>query len=570
MIHLSKRRNAALAFVATLAGFAQGALAQTPPDAGSLLRETERGGALPQVQTLPPAPAAPMAPAAKGATVEVKAFRIVGASLIAEPELQGLLVDLVGKTLTLADLETAVQRLAEHYRSRGWFARVYLPQQDIKDGVVTIAVIEGRLGAVDIDGSAAQRADTEFVRQIAAAGLVLNAPLAADALQRGLLLANDLPGISARGTLEAGDKVGETRLRLRIEDTPLASGSLQASNHGVKSTGTAQLGGGLDLNNLSGRGDQIGLRALASQGLASLRLHYAAPLGSEGLRATARASTLRYTLGDGFAALQARGQADTFGAGLSYPFLRSATRNFALAFDADRKRYADDMIGAPVRRRDADVFALAASGDAIDGLAGGGLSQYGLTLAAGRLDLAGVAADLAADQASARTQGGWHKLSANVSRLQRLPADFILSAAFSAQWADKNLDSSEKFALGGPAGVRAYPVNEAAGDEGWLLNLELRRELGQGWQALGFLDAGGVRLHRNEWAGWQAGGSTPNRYELAGIGCGLSWQQPGAWSLRLAIAAPLGSNPGRDAAGNNSDGSGQHRARGWLQLTRLF
>lgn len=560
-------RAAAIAASACLTTLALG---QTPPDAGSLLRETERGGALPRVPSLPPAPAAPLAPAAKGMTVEVKGFRIVGASLVAEGELQELLADLLGKSLTLAELEQAVQRLAEHYRGRGWFARVYLPEQDIRDGVVTIAVIEGRLGAIELDGGAAVRTDPGFVRELATADLALGEPLPAEALQRGLLLANDLPGIKARGILEAGDKVGETRLRLRVEDGPLVGGSVSATNHGVKSIGTAQINAGLDANNLSGRGDQLGLRALAAQGLDSLRLHYAAPLGSDGLRATLRASELRYELGDAFAALGAKGRAATFGGGLSYPLRRSATRNLAASLDIDRKRYADDLAGAPSRRRDNDVYALAVAGDLVDGLGGGGFTQAGMTLSAGRLDLAGAAADLAADQASARTHGGWHKLSGQLSRLQRLPAEWVLSAALSMQWAGKNLDSSEKFSLGGPNGVRAYPVNEAAGDEGWLANLELRRDLGQGWQVLGFVDAGGVRLHRNEWAGWQGGGSTPNRYELAGIGFGLAWQQPGEWSLRLTVAAPLGSNPGRDAAGRNSDGSGQHSARGWLQLTRLF
>jgi len=33
----------------------------------------------------------------------------------------------------------------------------------------------------------------------------------------------------------------------------------------------------------------------------------------------------------------------------------------------------------------------------------------------------------------------------------------------SAQWASKNLDSSQKFGLGGPNGVRAYPSGEGYG-----------------------------------------------------------------------------------------------------------
>lgn len=567
MVNKPFQRGAGIAVLACCSALAQG---QTPPDAGSLLRETERKAIWPAPAGLPTMPAPPLTEKAKGATVVVAAFRLSGITLLAEAELQALLADLIGQTLSLDELERAAQRLAEHYRQRGWFARVYLPQQEIVDGVVTIAIIEGRLGAIDIDAKAASRADADFVRDMVTAGLTLNEPLAADTLQRGLLLANDLPGIKARGQLETGDKIGETRLRLRIEDAPPLGGQVQLHNHGVKSTGAEQLIGGFDLYNLSGRGDQLAVRAVAARGLESLRLNYALPLGSDGLRLALRASDLRYRLGAGFSALNARGHAGTWGAGLSYPVLRSTAQNVSLGLDTERKRFADDMLGAPAQRRDNEVFSLAANGDAIDGLGGGGFTQYGVTLTHGRLDLAGVAAALATDQASARTQGGWSKHSASLMRLQRLPGDMTLSASLNAQWAGKNLDSSEKFSLGGPAAVRAYPVNEAAGDEGWLLNLELRSELGAGWQALGFIDAGEVHLHRNEWAGWQGGGSTPNRYALSGAGLGLSWQQPGAWSLRLTVAAPLGDNPGRNAAGNNSDGSGQRSARAWLQAMWLF
>lgn len=101
MKHISTRCNAARVAVAALCVFACGAYALTPPDADSLLRETERKSQLPVSAALPPAPAAPTAEAAKGALVEVKTFRIVGASLLAEAELQVRPANLVGKTFRL-------------------------------------------------------------------------------------------------------------------------------------------------------------------------------------------------------------------------------------------------------------------------------------------------------------------------------------------------------------------------------------------------------------------------------------------------------------------------------------
>ena len=548
--------------------------AQTPPDAGTLQREGERGRMLDLPRpALPAAPTAPMKAPDKGASVTVHAFQITGATLVPEAELNALLADLVGQTLTLADLERAAQRIAEHYRARGWFARVYLPAQEIRDGVVKIAVVEGRLGGIDVESSGSRsrsRSDSEFVRRVVARPQAIGEPLRADGLERALLLANDLPGIAARGVLEPGKTVGETRLRLKIEDTPLLAGDATLANNGIPSTGVAQLAAGLRLNSPSGRGDQLGMRTLVSRGSEMLRLHYGIPLNDDGLRLSTYVSGMRYRLGDDFAALDASGRANVFGLGLTYPWLRAQTANLQLGGVAETRRYADDSLGAPLHRRRADALALKAGGDRSDGLGRGGLTQAEIVLTAGRLDLGGNAADLAADQAGPHADGRYARLAASLSRLQRLPADFILSAAFSAQLAGSNLDSSEKFVLGGPSGVRAYPVNEGAGDEGWLFSLELRRELSPGWQAYALLDGGEVRLHRNEWPGWQGGTATPNHYRLSGAGLGLSWNRAGDFTLNFTVATPLGGNPGQTAAGHNGDGSNPRAARAWLSLGKLF
>ena len=67
-----------------------------------------------------------------------------------------------------------------------------------------------------------------------------------------------------------------------------------------------------------------------------------------------------------------------------------------------------------------------------------------------------------------------------------------------AQHANQNLDSSERFGLGGAQGVRAYPSGEGYGDEGALLQTELRIRAGY-FTPYGFYDAGWVRLNANPW-----------------------------------------------------------------------
>ncbi|MFC0708151.1 ShlB/FhaC/HecB family hemolysin secretion/activation protein [Azorhizophilus paspali] len=86
------------------------------------------------------------------------------------------------------------------------------------------------------------------------------------------------------------------------------------------------------------------------------------------------------------------------------------------------------------------------------------------------------------DAATARTQGSFNKWNPAILRLQRLTEGLSFYIHLQAQLSDGNLDSAEKFWLGGPYGVHAYPQGEATGDHGWLANIELRYALTPAWQ----------------------------------------------------------------------------------------
>ena len=549
--------------------------AQTVPDAGAVLRESERSLQAPRAAESP-SPAAvvrPMEPDEKAARVTVRRVTIDGARLIPEAELQAQVRHLLGRSLTLAELEYAAQGLAEHYRERGWYARVYLPQQDVTDGSMRIQVLEGRYGSsqrsVQGDGL---RADGPFVERMVTHGLQPGEPLSAAALERGLLLANDLPGIQARALLQAGQQHGHSDLLVSVQDTAFVTGDIGLNNEGIRSTGRAQAVAGLALNNLSGRGDQLGLRLLGSEGVRSALARYSLPLGHDGWRLAAHSSLLDYVLGSSLHALNAEGQARTAGLTLSYPLLRQSERRLSLSAGYEHRRYRDDMLGAALRRHRINALTLGLSGDLRDGYGGGGLSWGAVRLTHGTLAMENLANDWALDAAGPRSRGDYTKLALQLGRVQSLGADWQLQTTLSGQAANGNLASSERMTLGGPGQVRAYPVNEADGDQGLLFTLELQRELGGGWQAMAFYDAGRIRQHKRPWPGWDGASLQPNHYRLSGAGVGLNWRGAGdarGWQLSVSLAAPVGSNPG-SVQGRNSDGSGARSSRGWLSLNRIF
>ena len=85
-----------------------------------------------------------------------------------------------------------------------------------------------------------------------------------------------------------------------------------------------------------------------------------------------------------------------------------------------------------------------------------------------------------------------------------------------------------------------------------------------------FLDTGHVRVNHSTWAGWDAGNANPqNQYQLSGVGVGLEWKLNQNFAFTANVATRLGSNPGRSATGDDTDGT--HRnVRAWLNLVGQF
>ncbi|MCF8157660.1 MAG: ShlB/FhaC/HecB family hemolysin secretion/activation protein, partial [Rhodoferax sp.] len=275
----------ATALVLAISAWGQFALAQTTPDAGSLLREAER-----KPQRLPnpvpqAVPKAPAGPEMGSVRVQVKAFRISGNTLISEPDLQAVLLPWVGKETSFAELQQAINAVAEAYRARGWFARPQLPAQDVNDGVISIHIIEGRLGAVRLDdGGKELRTDRAMVTDTMTARQKSGEPLNLDALDRSTNILNDTPGVAVATILAPGQNTGDTDAVVKVQDKPLFSGTAMLDNQGARSTGADKLSVSLMMDSPRGIGDQIALNGNTSEGSQYLKLAYALPWGRDGAR----------------------------------------------------------------------------------------------------------------------------------------------------------------------------------------------------------------------------------------------------------------------------------------------
>jgi hemolysin activation/secretion protein len=539
----------ALAAVLTLAmpAFAQPV---TPPDAGQVLRELERTVAPPpRATTTLTLPADADASADTGQRFPVATIRIEGAQGIATAELQALVADLAGRQTSLGELRQGAQRITRLYRERGYVvARAYLPAQDVKDGVVVIAVLEGALNSSAIDNRSVIR--QQVLEDIVRAQGLNGRPIEAAGTDRTLLLLADLPAMgNVSGNLKPGERVGTSDLIIDAEAGKTIEGALSLDNHGNRYTGQNRLSGSVNFNSPSGTGDRLALRATTTdQKLWFGRAAYDVPVASDGLRAGLALSSSRYDLGREFAKLDASGTAHTAGLHTSWPMVRGLNRNVWLAGSLEYRKLHDDVAST---QSDTDKNARAATfdayGDLADPLLGGGYNTWRVSGSVGHLKIrTPVAAQ--ADAAGPRAAGGYQKLQASAQRLQSITTQTVLSIAMSGQLASKNLDSSEKFVLGGPDGVRAYPQGEGAGDEGWLANVELRQSLATGLRATAFYDVGQVKFSDRPYLEGR------NKLVLRGYGVGLlaDWN---AFSVQLNVAW---------RGGTASATAPDKKARAWL------
>jgi hemolysin activation/secretion protein len=513
-------------------------LAQVVPDAGSFIRELETEPAPAAEQpgsdvTLPQPPAQPSS-AAGGQAVQVDDFTVTGAHTFTAAELTALVDDLAGQTLTLAELQQAAHRITRYYRERGYFlTRAYLPQQDVSDGTVTIDVLEGRLGKVDVNNSAHTR---DFVIKRPFRSLKPNQMLTASDLETPLLRLSDLPGVDVTTTLVPGEEVGTSDLKVDVSQGPWVNGTVELDNYGNESIGEYRLGASLHVNSPLGLGDRLDIRALGSdEEQVFFRAQYQVPVGPWATELGVAYSDMDYTLGGNFDALDATGNAQITTAFARQSLIRSRSANLNVQLQYDSKAL-EDKIGAFASHSDkeSELYTLSITGDWRDSLLGGGITQASLAYTRGELTINSYL-DQVIDSVTAQTAGDFERWTPSLMRLQNLGGNWSLHAQIHGQFADKNLDSSEKFSLGGAYGVRAYAQGEASGDEGYLANVELRYDLNRQWQVFGLLDHGEVDINKNTWEP-----DTDNQRELTGAGIGARFNST-HWSASATVAAPIGS-----------------------------
>ena len=533
------------------------------PTAGSIQRGIEREFAQPKLPTPGPERRSQEVaePAASDVTVLVKQFRFEGVSLLPEAELQTVVQPWLNRTLNLTELTKAADAISQYYQTKGLLAQAFIPPQQIDaDGVVLIKVLEAKLGAVNVETEGQVRFDKSMVAKYIIYRNPIGQYVRTNAIEEAIYVINEIPGVAVTTELSPGENDGEISLNVKAVSTPLLTGSLTGSNYGSASTGHDQAMANASLNNILGLGDQFTLNGFKTKGTDYALASFSLPIHESGLRLGASISDMKYHTIDVFTG--SLGSSKTAGINLSYPLLRSQTTNANLTAAYDRKSYLNSLTSGVVNSDyKVSTWTRGFSGNHFDSWMGGGISTASFSVTKGKWTNP-LWDPSASNNYGQYTDPSYSKFNFSLSRNQQLVSDqTVLVASLSGQRAANNLDTVERFFLGGPNGIRAYPSSQGSGDHGAMLNLEVQQQLPQGVIGYIFYDKGWVQQYQSESVYQQVNAQyfkAANRYSLAGYGIGAKYTYQ-SFTINGFYAAPLGGNPlyrynGTDYVKQNNDG----------------
>jgi hemolysin activation/secretion protein len=505
-------------------------------------------------------------------TVQIKNFLFSGNKLLTEQELQSVVAKWKNRTLTFDDLQNVIADIQEYYSSKNRIGKALLPEQEIKDGIVSIKIVEGVLGDVVVEQKSQKpRMAAETVKKYFK-GEKDSVYIDTKDLQRKIFILNDLAGVNATGTYEQGKKEGESNFKVTVEDTPFFKGELAAANFGSKSTGSNQAIANVSFNNISGIGDLFSVNGIKSSGSDYVQGSYAVPILYDGLKLALNASKLDYqTLSSFSSTNQSKGDAKTYAANFTYPVYRTDRVSVNAKVGYETKDYLNTNVLTAATISDYKIDNMIAGLNGFLYNNDQSSISYNANVTFGRLKI-NDAAQETSDNTSAKTKGSFEKLAFNISRNQTLPdlknTNWLISV--DGQTANKNLNSSEQMSLGGPYAVRAYPTGQGSGSQGVILKTELQYPYDKNLTFGPFLDVGFIKQYINTYTDWQGSTRAKNDYSLAATGITGTYKY-NEFNVNGTLAYRIGDNPLRTSTGEQLNADNDYkRVQAWIRASYNF
>ena len=487
---------------------------------------------------LPPltAPRPPESELAPGIVVAAREIRVVGSTVFTPQQIEAITRPYIGRNVTSEDLEAIRVALTRLYVDRGYVnSGAVLPDQTVRDGVITYQIVEGKLDRIDVRGNRWLRADYYRGRLAAAAG----PPLNVQALQERLQLLLEHPPIEQiNAELKPGTRPAEAIMDVRVEEQFPIKLVLDFDNYQAPSVGAERGVVTLLHQSLTGNADVLDLSYGRSEGLDPLLdLGYALPINTHdttiGIRYRKNDLTV---VEDAFAPLDIRSHSEVYTLSLRQPVYRTPSTTFTLELSGERASLETSLGGRPqsLESGAVDGKSVATAVRFAQEFVHRTRSQVIAVRSRFSFGVGALGATTHADATPDSQFVAWLGQFQWVRRLgafERLGlADTQLIFRSDVQLANRPLLTVEQIALGGRYTVRGYPQNTLVRDNALLASVEARIPIvrNRPWadyvELAPFFDYG---------HGWNTDRPTPSPPDLAGVGVGLRWALTMRTGVRL-------------------------------------
>ncbi len=480
--------------------------AQTRPETAATLsgQQIVPGNTMPTssvaiTESTSPNQAAASTTAQPNGGILIGGINVEGGDQLRASEFSSIVETFLGKSADGASLQQLARSVASLAREKGYlFASAIVPEQEINFGIVRVRLDEGRIDEVRIVG-------TKNGRLRRMLNLLAGGPALKPVLERQLLLAGEIPGISIQRTRFERER-GRGILIVDVTEDR-AKGQIVADNYGSGALGPIRVRAQADLTSLLIEGDSLTTQILGTpvspKELTYVSARYAAPVGDDGLVLAAslgagRTQTSSY---NGSVNINGRSKYASFSA--LYPAIRSNSKSVWVSGEVAYLTVDQAALGIALQTDTIVTASLSVSGQA---RLGGGRLNGGIGFVQG-LDILGATGSR--DPLSSRFDGSG-KFSKSYAWLQwtaALGRKYSVRLSATGQIASRALLAAQELNLGGPGFGRAFNFSERFGDEGIAGSIELRRDFDQPlpfvrWaQLYGFADAGYVTNYDNGFGG---------------------------------------------------------------------
>ena len=405
---------------------------------------------------------------------QLNGITIVGATAFSPDEFKPLYADLLGMQVGLSDILNIADAIEAKYRERGYIiSRAYVPPQRVGNGVFTINVVEGYISGIALEGG---DPGVRSLIQAYISPVTQARPLTLQPMERGLLLSNDLPGVTAAGLLRPSqDQPGASDLVVNVQQSPF-TGGFNADNRGSEFTNRWTIGGDVEWNSPLGDGDQLSASiqmapdpSVRIQGTA----RYQHPIGTSGLTGSVYVTVSKGAPAASLGQFNITTDSIAVGPRLSYPLIRTRAQSLTLEGGIT---YQDAQVhsGTPAAQISHDHWRVADAALTYTqtGFWNGNTSAT-LDVAQG-LPFAGATENGSPSLSRPGAHTDFTKVTGTVKRIQVIwgPVNFAVTAQ--GQYAFAPLVAGEQISFGGNQIGRGYDPSAISGDHGAGGSFELR------------------------------------------------------------------------------------------------